>query len=143
MAERSTGSQHLILFDGGCGFCNSAVALVAPRDSCRVFRFAPLDSDEGNLIRETHPQDGDSSGSLLVVPDGDSGHAAPLQKSAAVLFIFRHLKWPWPLVAGLGFLPKRLLDWTYDQVARHRYMLSGTSEVCAVSVAASRRESGS
>lgn len=143
MAERSTDSQHLILFDGGCGFCNSAVALVALRDSCRVFRFAPLDSDEGNRIREARPPDSGASGSLLVVPGGDPGSVAPLQKSTAVLFIVRHLEWPWPLLSGLGFLPKQLLDRAYDQVARHRYMLSGRSEACTLPTAASGRKPAS
>ena len=141
MAGRKSNSRHLVLFDGGCGFCGSVVALIASRDSLGVFRYASLDSDEGERIRATHSPASGVHGSLLVVPSGDPGPAAPLQKSAAALFIVRRLKWPWPLVAGLGFLPKRLLDWAYDQVARHRYMLSGSGDACAVPVAASEKES--
>ena len=140
MAERSTDSQHLILFDGGCGFCGSAVALIAPRDSGGVFRYAPLESDEGHGVRSRHSPDTGSAGSLLVVPSGNSKSIAPLQKSAAVLFIVRHLEWPWPLLAGCGWLPRQFLDWAYDQVATHRHMLSGTSEVCSVPVEASGRK---
>ena len=143
MAERSINSRHLVLFDGDCGFCCSAVALIAPRDSHGVFRFAPLDSDEGDGIRATPSLDGGASGSLIVVPGGGPGSAAPLQKSLAVLFIVRHLEWPWPLLSALGFLPTRLLDWAYDQVARHRYMLSGTSETCSLPTAASGRKPAS
>lgn len=132
MAEQNTDPRHLILFDGYCGFCGRAVSFIPPRDRRGVFRYASLESHEGEAIRGSHSLDASRSGTLLVVPSGKLKTEAPLERSAAVLFIVRHLDWPWKLLGVFRWLPKRLLDWGYERVARHRYMLSGASDSCAL-----------
>ena len=132
MAEQNTDPRHLILFDGYCGFCGRAVSFIPPRDRRGVFRYASLESHEGEAIRGSHSLGASRSGTLLVVPSGKPKTEAPLERSAAVLFIVRHLDWPWKLLGVLRWLPKRLLDWGYERVARHRYMLSGASDSCAL-----------
>ncbi len=77
-------------------------------------------------------------GSLLVVPAHTASDSAPLQKAAAVLFIVRRLDWPWRLLRVIHLLPSPLLDWIYDQIARHRYLLSGRPGACPLPTAPGR-----
>ncbi len=132
MAEREAEPRHLILFDGDCGFCQRAVRFISEFVTDPIFRLAPLDSAEGTRAVAGGTVDVGAFGTLLVVPAGLPKDVAPLQKGAAVLFIIRRLDWPWRLLAVIDFLPSPLLDWTYDQVARHRFLLSGGSEACAL-----------
>lgn len=132
MAERKPGSQHLILFDGDCGFCRRAVNFISGSDTRRVFRFAPLLSQEGSRFAANRTMAAIGFGSLLVVPGSAAEGSAPLQKGAAVLFIIRRLGWPWRLLSLFRFVPLQALDWGYDRIARNRYLLSGGSASCPV-----------
>lgn len=138
MVEQSADKRHLILFDGGCGFCARAVAWVPPNDVKGRFRYASLTSGEAsNLLAHQGILNG-SSDTLLVFPGPLGNRGTPLAKSAAVMFIVRRLRWPWRALAILGWLPARLLNWAYDHVARSRTMLSGSSKTCPVPAAASK-----
>ena len=138
MAERNAGSRHLILYDGDCGFCGRAVTLVPPRDSRRAFRYDSLHSEEGERVRADCALPTGGPDSLLVVPAASSENLAVLQKSAAVLFVVRHMDWPWRLLSIAGLLPDRLLDWAYDVVARHRHLLGGKALSCPLPAMDSR-----
>lgn len=138
MAERNAGSRHLILYDGDCGFCGRAVTLVPPRDSRRAFRYDSLHSGEGERVRADRALPTGEPDSLLVVPAASSEDPAVLQKSAAVLFIVRHMDWPWRLLSIAGLLPGRLLDWAYDVVARHRHLLGREVLSCSLPAMNSR-----
>ena len=132
MVERSADTRHLILFDGGCGFCARAVAIVAPRVDEGTFRYAPLASDEARKLLDRRGVAEGCSDTLFVVPSASGDRGALLAKSAAVVFVVSQMRWPWRALAVLGWLPGRLLDWGYDQAARSRFMLSGSSEHCSL-----------
>ena len=138
MAERNADSRHLILYDGDCGFCGRAVTLVPPRDSRRAFRYDSLHSEEGERWRADRALPTGEPDSLLVVPAASAERLAVLQKSAAVLFIVRHMDWPWRLLAIAALLPDRLLDWAYDVVARHRHLLGEKALSCPLPTTDSR-----
>jgi predicted DCC family thiol-disulfide oxidoreductase YuxK len=83
------------------------------------FRFAPLggptflagvsESDRARL-----------PDSLVVRTEG----GRVLTRSAAVVHVLRRLGGPWRLIGRLGgWLPRPLLDWTYDGIARIRHRL--------------------
>lgn len=132
MVEQSNDGRHLILYDGGCGFCSRLLASVSGSDDKGRFRYVPFGSDEGSkLLAKVGTGDGDP-GSVLVFRCTRARPAEPLTKGAAVLFIVGRLRWPWRLLAIARWLPARLLDWGYDHVARSRFMLSGKSESCAL-----------
>lgn len=136
MAERNIRPRHLILYDGDCGFCGRAVGFILPRDSRGVFRYDSLHSAEGDRVRAAHSLGTREPESLLVVPGSGMGGRALLQKSAAILFIVRHMDPPWNVLAVATCLPKALLDWAYDLVARHRRMLAQDSSACPFPMAA-------
>ena len=136
IADSRPTAQHLVLFDGACGFCRRAALYVARLDSADAFRFAPLQSDlaQGLLAeREISPR---GAGSMLVLPEWRHGQRPALDRSAAGLFIARRLPWPWKICAALQLLPRPLLDSCYDALARNRHRLAGGSSACAIPDAA-------
>ena len=44
--------QRIILFDGVCNLCNSAVNFVIKRDKTSVLKFASLQSEERKIIKQ-------------------------------------------------------------------------------------------
>ncbi len=122
--------RHLILYDGVCGLCNRLNRFILERDAVAVFQFASLQSRLGQSILRGYGRDPDKLETLYVVVNYDSESAVLLSKSRAALFVLKTLGGPWRLTASLGVLPRRLLDWAYDLVARHRYRVFGRYEYC-------------
>ncbi len=134
MDGEDVNPRHLILYDGDCGFCDRAVAFVPPRDSRGAFRYASLHSQHGRRELAERGLEGVGLNSLVVLPAGASSEKRPLLKSSAVLFIVRRLDPPWSLLAGFGCIPRLLLDWGYEQIARNRHRLSNRLATCPVQV---------
>ena len=138
MVAESVRQHHFVLFDGDCGFCDRTVALAAGHIGVGSFVDLPLTSDHAReMLAERGIAEGTAE-TLYVIPAGLSGAATPLSKSAAVLFIARHLRWPWRALALFGWLPDGLLDWVYEQVARNRHMFLGSSSTCQIGAIRSR-----
>ncbi|MCY7337823.1 MAG: DCC1-like thiol-disulfide oxidoreductase family protein, partial [Chamaesiphon sp.] len=49
--------QNLILFDGVCNFCNSAVQMVIEIDRQKIFKFASIQSELGQQLYRQHGLD--------------------------------------------------------------------------------------
>ena len=50
--------ERLVLFDGVCGLCNRSIQWLIARDEGRVLRYAPLQGDTANRLRQAWPGDG-------------------------------------------------------------------------------------
>lgn len=135
-AARAPAARHLILYDGGCGFCRNAVHSVARLDPAGAFQFASLDSDlAGKLLAERGVAPG-GVGTMYVLPNWQRQGRSVLDRAAAALFIAQGLGWPWRGLAALGILPRRFLDRCYDAVARNRQRLAREADSCTVADAA-------
>lgn len=135
-AAEAPAARHLILYDGGCGFCRNAVLAVARLDPAGAFQFASLDSNlAGQLLAERRiaPR---GAGTMYVLPDWQHNGQSVLDRASAALFIARGLAWPWKGLAALGILPGRFLDRCYDAVARNRHRLARGADTCVVPEAA-------
>jgi predicted DCC family thiol-disulfide oxidoreductase YuxK len=95
----------IIFYDGHCGFCHRLVRVVLALDRASVFRFAPFD------VQASLPE------SVVVrTADGEL-----LTRWASILYILQRLGGIWRLMGStLDLLPRGLLDWCYDRVARRR-----------------------
>lgn len=106
----------VVLIDGSCALCNSAVAWLARRNVDGAMIFA---TNQGEVARIAGEPPGGDMGTI-VVWDG----SRRLVRSAAVLALLRTLGGGWRLLAWLACLcPGTLRDFLYDQVAsrRHRF----------------------
>jgi predicted DCC family thiol-disulfide oxidoreductase YuxK len=131
----------VILFDGQCNLCHSAVNFIIARDHPKanpqaaigVFRFAPLQGDSAKaLIKECAiPQaQVDSltsvqSGSFVLI---DAGHY--YLRSDAALEVARRLPGLWRYLAWLRFIPRPIRDGFYQLLGRYRYRLFGQRPLC-------------
>lgn len=112
--------QDLLFYDGGCGLCHHTVKFVLARDREGTrFRYAPL---EGPTFAATFAEDqrsGFPDSIVLKTADGRT-----LVRSAAALEIGDRLGGGWRMLARtVGVLPRWLLDWAYDGIARVRKVL--------------------
>ena len=122
----------LVLYDGVCGLCNRGVQFVLRHDEKGRFRFASLQSEfaKGVLARHGVKVDLDT---VYVVVNGGSADESLLARSDAVLFVLRGIGGLWRVGAWLlKWLPRRVRDWGYHWIARHRYRIFGRYETCPI-----------
>jgi predicted DCC family thiol-disulfide oxidoreductase YuxK len=126
VADHSPGKK-ILLFDGVCNLCNSAVRFVLRHDRKDQFLFASLQGPSGQhwLSHWNLPLDNYHS---FVLIDGDHLYT----RSSALLQLFRLLGNGWQLFYPLIWLPRPLRDSLYNLVARNRYRWFGKKESCMV-----------
>lgn len=124
-------NRPIILFDGVCNLCNSAVNVALDWDPSGKLRFAALQSNVGKSLLQAHGRDADDISSIVfVTPKG------AFTKSDAILGITQELN-PLPFVplkplalAGQYLVPQILRDAVYDGVANNRYSVMGKRDEC-------------
>ena len=124
----------VVLFDGVCRFCDGAVNFIIDRDRRQAFRFAALQSTAGqDLLRKAGlPTDRVDT---LVLFEGERASV----RSTAALRIARRLRWPWPLLSVLLWIPRPIRDWGYDFIAKRRYRWFGQLDACRLPTPALRQ----
>lgn len=119
--------NRVVFFDGVCNLCNFSVQFIIARDTKKIFRFAPIQSDyarkhlHNEVINEFQPD------SILLL-DGKK----IFRKSTAILNIFRSLDKGWPLFYVFIIVPPVIRDSIYDLIARKRYKWFGKRDECMV-----------
>lgn len=118
-------SHKIILFDGVCNLCNSAVNFIIDQDHKDQFVFAPLQSNIGQQLLAQHHLPTDFLHNLIFI-DREKVY----QKSTAALKIAKELKFPWPLFYIFIIVPPFIRDFFYRAIAKYRYQLFGKSSTC-------------
>ncbi len=122
--------RAVILFDGVCNLCNSAVQWVIERDEKGRFDFASLQSDAARqeLMKVMDANEIAALPDSIVLLDSDGVHV----RSAAALRILRGLG-SWFLLLRLAVvLPPPVRDAVYNIVARNRYRWFGRRDTCMI-----------
>lgn len=117
--------KAVILFDGVCNLCNSAVQFVIKHDPDAYFSFAALESNFGQELLKKHSlntKDFDS----FVLYENDKVYI----KSSAALRLTKKLRFPFPLLYPLLLIPAFLRNLIYDFIARNRYRWFGKKDSC-------------
>ena len=128
----------LVLYDGVCGLCNRLVQFILRRDRAGRFRFASLQSDLAADVLRRHGRDALDLDTVCVVRDHGGLGEAVLTKARAIIYVAGYLGWPWKLARALRVLPRALLDFGYDQIARRRYRWFGRYDACPLPTPATR-----
>ena len=116
--------SSIVLFDGVCNFCNSAVNFIIHRDHANRFKFAPLQSELGLELRAKYKIADDVDSIILVDDDGAFMH------STAGLRIARGLGGIYSLAYVFIIVPGFIRDFVYKTFAKNRYRLFGKRDVC-------------
>ena len=119
--------QPVILFDGVCNFCNSAVNFVIKRDKKKTLLFSPLQSIAGQKILQQFNLPENDMQSFIFI---DKGKA--YTRSTAALKVCRYLRRLWPMCYGFIIVPKFLRDGIYNWIARNRYKWFGVRQECMI-----------
>jgi predicted DCC family thiol-disulfide oxidoreductase YuxK len=123
--------KKIILFDGVCNLCNSAVQYVIERDQKDLFRFAPLQSELGKKIINHIGIASQNIDSIILYEPGKAYY----YKSSAAIEIARNLKGIITYSGIFKVIPSRLRDMIYDYVATNRYKWYGQKESCMIPTA--------
>jgi len=118
-------THPVVLFDGVCNLCDSSVQWLIKHDPDGIFKFAALQSDEGQaLLRQFNfPTD---ELSTVVLIDQDQMWI----KSDVALEIAKKLGAPYSWIYPFRFLPKAFRDSIYRWVANNRYRWFGEKDQC-------------
>ncbi|MEP6627466.1 MAG: thiol-disulfide oxidoreductase DCC family protein [Ginsengibacter sp.] len=117
----------IILFDGVCNFCNSAVNFVIKRDPQSKFRFATLQSEKAHEVLSAHQLSSSDLSSFVLIKDDKI-----YTRSTAALKVCRGLSGLWPMMYGFMIVPRFIRDGVYNWIARHRYQWFGKRETCMI-----------
>ncbi len=118
----------IVLFDGVCNLCNSAVQTIIKYDKKNKFVFASLQSEIGkHLLSERGINTETTDSIVLIIPN-----EAYFIKSDAALEIAKKLSGIFQLFGVFKLLPKGLRDQLYDFIAKNRYKLFGQKAQCMI-----------
>ena len=116
----------LILYDGVCNLCESAMHCIIRHDAKAWFRFASLQSDTGQRVLAGFQYANQYLGSVLLVDNGRL-----YCKSRAALRIAKQLDGAWRALYYLFFwVPPFIADRVYDFIGDRRYGWFGKKEEC-------------
>jgi len=121
-------NKKIILFDGVCNLCNSAVNYVIERDAKDLFRFASLQSKAGIELMEERGIDPNAIDSIILIEPG----IAYYNKSTAALKIAKHLSGSISLLRFFSVLPEGFRNLVYDFIAKNRYQWFGKKDACMI-----------
>ncbi len=117
--------QPIILFDGVCNFCNSAVNFVIKKDAKATIQFAALQSGAGQKLVQQYHLPANDLQSFIFIKNGKA-----YSRSTGALKVCRHLKGLWPLCYGFMIVPKFIRDGIYNLIAKNRYKWFGIRQEC-------------
>jgi len=121
-------NKKIILFDGICNLCNSAVTIVIKQDKKKTFLFAAIQSKKGKEIVDYLEIDIAKIDSIILYEPGVSYEV----KSTAVLKIMNDFGQFWQLTRLLWVFPKGFRNQVYDFIAKNRYKWFGKKESCMI-----------
>jgi len=124
-------STHpIILFDGICNLCNRSVQYVIKHDPGALFKFASLQSEQGqNLLKQFNLTANDLN-SFVLIQDNKA-----YTRSTAALKVAKQIKAAVRLLYGFIIVPAFIRDAVYKLVARNRYKWFGKRDECMVPTA--------
>ena len=121
-------NKKIILFDGICNLCNTAVQFVIKHDSKDLFRFVALQSELGQEITKHIGMDDSKVDSIILYEPG----IAYYYKSEAALKIASYLVGSIHFLSFFKVLPTAFSDAVYDYVAKNRYRWYGKKDSCMI-----------
>lgn len=143
LSEQLNG-RALMLYDGLCGLCNSAVRWAIARDRADRFRFAPQQSSLAAVILLRHGIDREAmitGNSVYLVLDAASDRERLLRESDVTVNLLLVLGGRYRLLGSLlHAVPAFLRNAAYRLFARNRYRLTRQYEACPLPAAAERNK---
>lgn len=126
--EKLPKHKKIILFDGLCNLCDSAVQFIIRHDPNDIFRFVSLQSDLGQEITKHLGIDTHKTDSIILYQPG----LAYYYKSEAALEIAKNLGGIFYFANLFSILPVSFNNYVYDYIAKNRYKWYGKKDHCMI-----------
>lgn len=120
-------SRYIVVFDGVCHFCNSAVNFIIQRDPKGLFAFTPMQSAFAQQLMDEYGIENKGVDTFMLVK-----HGKCVVYSSAALEIAKDLTGWWHLFTIFKLIPEVMRDAVYVLFAKNRYRLFGRQEVCMI-----------
>ncbi len=117
----------IVLFDGVCNYCNGLINSIIRQDRKKIFRFAALQSDAGQMLLRERNLPTDQFESFILLDKNKV-----YKKSTAALKLYNKLPWYWKWTQLFWIFPKFFRDWVYSIIAKNRYKWFGKREECMI-----------
>ncbi len=115
----------IILFDGVCNVCNTAIKFINSHDTKDIFRYATLQSTVGQYYLKKFKLPTDNFSSLVLV-DSNQYYLS----SNAVLRIAKELRGIIKVLYFLIWIPPFIRDPVYSKIAKNRFLISKKLRKC-------------
>ena len=108
----------IVLFDGICVLCNTAVYQLKKNLDEEFYSFIPSQSPEGENLISLYDLKNLPNDSVVVINEREV-----LIKSRAIMFLLRDMPLKWRILKIFSIFPERLLDHIYDLIAKNRQLI--------------------
>jgi len=120
-------NSHIVVFDGVCNFCNTAVNFIIKRDPEAKFVFTPMQTKLAKELMSKYQVNNVGVDTFLLIKDDKC-----FMWSSAALEITKDLSGAWFVFLVFKIVPARIRDFFYKVFARNRYNLFGRKATCMV-----------
>jgi predicted DCC family thiol-disulfide oxidoreductase YuxK len=117
----------IVLFDGVCNLCNSAVQFIIKHDHKKKFKFASLQSEIGQQFSRSLNLPVGNFGTFILIKNNK-----PHLRSSGALLVLKELGGIYILPYALIIIPRSIRDFFYNVIARNRYKWFGKRNSCMV-----------
>ena len=120
-------TKKIIFYDGHCNLCNGFVNAIIKLDKKNIFLFAPLNGNHAKSLLKKNNMKNTTIDSVVLFNNNSISY-----KSKAVIEILISLDGIYRVLVMTKIIPRAILDWLYDIVAKNRYSWFGKEERCMV-----------
>lgn len=121
-------NKKVILFDGVCNLCSTAITTVIQYDKKNTFLFAAIQSESGKEITDSLKIDTNKIDAVILYEPGVSYDI----KSTAALKVMTDFGGVWKVSKLLWIFPEFFRDMIYDYIAKNRYQWFGKKDQCMI-----------
>ena len=108
-----------VLYDGDCGFCNHSIAFILRNEKSSEIHFAAIQSTHTQELFERNGWEKPDLNTFYFIQNDKK-----LERSVAAFEVLKYLRAPYSWLRMFRFVPRRITDWAYDQVAKRRQRIS-------------------
>jgi predicted DCC family thiol-disulfide oxidoreductase YuxK len=119
--------HSIILFDGVCNLCNSAVQFVIRHDHNEIFKFVSLQSETGKKYLNKFQLSEIELSSFILIED-----EKVFSKSTAALKVIKKLKGPIKMLYVFIVIPGFIRNIVYNIISTNRYKWFGKRQDCLI-----------
>lgn len=120
--------MNVVLFDGVCNFCNSTILFIIKYDKSNNLKFSSLQSEFGKKMLGSLGMEQTELNTVIFIKNSNQVYT----ESTAILEIIKMLNGIPRVFLIFGILPRKIRDFFYKLISKHRYKLFGKRTSCMI-----------